>query len=352
MPNSSWSFELAYWGTTGSFPRALTPHDVTHKIARTIRQLYQLGKLEEICADTTSEDELIGRIASLIPFEQRSVYGGNTTCLEIRTPDSLFLVDAGSGLQAWARQTQLCWNAAGYRGPRAGHVFMSHAHLDHTCALAFADVFYDPQNEFTIWATAQVIDQLRELLAPANRDRNLIAPVSWQQLAGIRQWNVFPSDGALVLDGTHVSSLPLNHPGTSLGFRFERNGKRIVVATDHEHGEIPDQRLAAFAHAADLLYLDGQYLQCEYDGQRGIGNTPPRVRHGWGHSTVEASIATALAADVSELHLGHHDPHRTDADLDELEQYAQSYASQCSVSRAIPATCWIRLAREGERWTC
>jgi ribonuclease BN (tRNA processing enzyme) len=314
--------------------------------------LHQLGKLQEVCAGTTTDDELIGRIASLVPCEQRLVYGGNTTCLEIRTPETLFLVDAGSGLQAWARHAQLDWNQVGYAGRRDGHVLISHAHLDHICALAFADVFFDARNDFTIWASSQVIDQLRALLAPANRDRNLLAPVSWQQLAGIRQWNEFPSDRVLEIDGTRITSLALNHPGTSLGFRFERDGKRIVIATDHEHVEVPDQRLAQFAQSADLLYLDAQYRQCEYDGQSGVGNTPPRTRQGWGHSTVEASIATAMAANALELHLGHHDPHRTDADLDELERYARSYGQQWAANQGTSSACRVSLAREGERWCC
>jgi phosphoribosyl 1,2-cyclic phosphodiesterase len=351
MSNTNWSFELTYWGTTGSFPRAFTPYDVTHRVVRTIRQLHEMGKLDEICAETQTDDELLGRIAALVPFEQRSVNGGNTTCLEIRTPDSLFLVDAGSGLHPWARQVQLKWNQPDYTGRRTGHVLITHAHLDHTCALAFADVFFDERNEFAIWATAQTIDQLRSVLASDQCDRNLLAPVSWQQLAGIRHWNVLPSSGELEIEGTRISSLPLNHPGTSLAFGFERNGKRIVVATDHEQAEAPDPPLAHFARGADLLYLDSQYLQCEYEGQRGVGTTAPRVRQGWGHSTVEASVATAAAAGVLELHLGHHDPHRADAELDEIEQYAREYARRYAARLGSNSVCRVRLAREGDRWT-
>src|SRR5690606_27444457 len=113
---------------------------------------------------------------------------------------------------------------------------------------------------------------------------------------GIRQWNVLPDSSEFEIDGTRISTLELNHPGAALAFRFERNGKRIVVATDHEQTDVPDRTLAQFAHRADLVYLDSQYLQCEYEGKRGVGTTPPRVRRGWGHSTVEASVATALAA--------------------------------------------------------
>ena len=51
-----------------------------------------------------------------------------------------------------------------------------------------------------------------------------------------------------------------------------RGGHRVVIATDHEHQEIPDRRLADFARGADLLYTDVQYLTEEYSGQVAIGD--------------------------------------------------------------------------------
>jgi phosphoribosyl 1,2-cyclic phosphodiesterase len=351
MPTASWSFQLTYWGTTGSFPRALTPAEVELKIIRTVRHLAASSDLAQSLSSIASDAEVEEKIARLVPADQRTMFGGNTTCLEVRTPDALFVVDAGTGLQPWARSTQSCWNAAGYKGQREGHLLMTHAHLDHACGLAFADAFYDPRNRFTIWGTQEVIDQLRELLNTGEERRNLLLPVSLCQLSGVRELKVLPPSLELTIAGTRIAALPLNHPGHSLAYRFERSGKRLVIATDHEHREVPDRTLAAFANGSDLLYLDGQYLQCEYDGERGIGAAPARPRLGWGHSPVEASIATAVAAGAKMLHLGHHDPHRTDEELGQLECYVQSHVRRLHVEGSASVACEVALARESATWT-
>jgi ribonuclease BN (tRNA processing enzyme) len=120
-----------------------------------------------------------------------------------------------------------------------------------------------------------------------------------------------------------VTTLALNHPGGSLAYRFDRAGKSVVIATDHEQPEAPDLTLAKFAQGADLLYMDAQYLQGEYAGEIGIGNEAPQARIGWGHTPIEACLPTALAAGVKRLDLGHHEPRRSDAMLRELDCYAR-----------------------------
>jgi phosphoribosyl 1,2-cyclic phosphodiesterase len=351
MPPAPWSFQLTYWGTTGSFPRLLCPADVAGKIVHTVDQLQQLGRLDDVRTKAVSEAELTEQIALSVPFEWRSTYGGNTTCLEISTPESVLVVDAGSGLQAWSAANQHRWNAAGYRGPREGHILMTHAHLDHTCALAFADAFYDPRNRFTIWAMPAVVDQLRELLCARDGVPSPLIPVTWQHLRGIHELKPIPASGEFQIAGTRITTISLNHPGNAIGYRLERGESRLVIATDHEQTEIPDQRIAEFARGADLLYLDAQYLQAEYDGQKPIGSLPAQSRRNWGHSSIEASIATAIAAEAKELHLGHHDPHRSDCELMQIERYAADYAQQLQRDLPPPARCRVRLAREASTWT-
>jgi phosphoribosyl 1,2-cyclic phosphodiesterase len=351
MPPAPWSFRLTYWGTTGSFPRPLCPDEVASKIARTIEQLQRLGRLDDLHTQEVSELELTAQIASSVPFDLRSTYGGNTTCLEICTPESVLVVDAGSGLPAWSAANQLRWNAADYHGPREGHILITHAHLDHTCALAFADAFYDPRNRFTIWAMPAVVGHLRELLCDRNGVPNPLIPVTWQHLTGIHELTPIPASGEFQIAGTRITTISLNHPGNAIGYRLERGESRLVIVTDHEQTEKPDRRIAEFARGADLLYLDAQYLQAEYEGQQPIGSLPAQSRRNWGHSAIETSIATAMAAGVKELHLGHHDPHRTDSELTRIEQYAANYAQQLQQDRPETARCIVRLAREASTWT-
>ncbi len=187
MPPSAWSFEITYWGATGSFPRVMSTDEILAKLVGTIRRLGELGKLHDVYADDLTDREIADQVAKWVPFDLRSTYGGNTTCIEIQTPESLLIVDAGSGLQPLSATNQQRWNAENYCGPREGHVLMTHAHLDHTYRLAFADAFYDPRNHFTIWAEVAVVETLNELLRAHDRTPNLLIPINWQHLSGVRR---------------------------------------------------------------------------------------------------------------------------------------------------------------------
>ena len=134
-------------------------------------------------------------------------------------------------------------------------------------------------------------------------------------------------------DGIRLTTKYLNHPLLCLGLRFEYKGKVCCTGYDTEpfqnlfirdsddpaydalmahQGELAardeNRRLREFYEGADLLIHDAQYTQQEYDSSR----------WGWGHSPIEYAIETSLRANVKRLALIHHDPMRTDDQLDEL----------------------------------
>ena len=123
-----------------------------------------------------------------------------------------------------------------------------------------------------------------------------------------------------------INSLPLRHPNGSLSYRLEHAGRRIVFATDHEHGDPKiDQALVRFSAGADYLIYDATYIPSEYES----------LRRGWGHSTWYAAVQVARSARVKTLVLFHHHPDHTDRDLQRILRVAQ---------REFPST---RIAREG-----
>jgi ribonuclease BN (tRNA processing enzyme) len=61
-----------------------------------------------------------------------------------------------------------------------------------------------------------------------------------------------------------------------------------------------------FVAGADLLVYDGQYTRQEYESGK----------IGWGHTPVEFAIELAQRSGIQKLALIHHDPMRTDAQLD------------------------------------
>ena len=156
-------------------------------------------------------------------------------------------------------------------------------------------------------------------------------------------------------DGITLSTAIINHPITALGCRFSFRGAvfctvydtepfRKLFVTDPEHpsydelmaleGEeaAPEQHqvLQEFFTGADLLVHDAQYTRAAYD----------KGQIGWGHSPIEDAIASARRAGVKQLALFHHDPERSDAQLDAMTQV---YCDEDGVD-----TMRIFFAREGQ----
>jgi len=109
------------------------------------------------------------------------------------------------------------------------------------------------------------------------------------------------------------------HPGGVYIYRIEYGGHTLVYATDTEGYIGGDQKLAAFAHRADVLIHDAQYSQEHYRGQiTGVPST-----QGYGHSTSQMACELAASAQVRELVLFHHDPGYTDETVTGLEAGAR-----------------------------
>jgi transcriptional regulator with AAA-type ATPase domain len=92
----------------------------------------------------------------------------------------------------------------------------------------------------------------------------------------------------------------------------------VVYSTDHEHGTAADRRLVELAEGADVLIYDAMYTPEEYRGETGSS------RVGWGHSTYEEGARVARTAGVKQLVLFHHDPSRTDDQVDALVARARA----------------------------
>jgi hypothetical protein len=128
-------------------------------------------------------------------------------------------------------------------------------------------------------------------------------------------------EGRRLIDGVHVKFYEQLHPGRSWAYSFEKDGIKVVFATDNEIDllladkeqplrdpraprAVPDA-LVKFCEGADLLVADGQYTDDEY---------PSKV--GWGHPRASTVVDLALRANVKQLAIFHHDPMHADLDVD------------------------------------
>jgi phosphoribosyl 1,2-cyclic phosphodiesterase len=250
--------------------------------------------------------------------------GGNTACLAMRLGANEHVVlDCGSGLREFGRS--LAEPGNGER--RVFHVLLSHYHFDHLEGLPYFQPLYDPRSEIEFYGFEPEGRSVRETL------ENLIRPPYFPvALAGVPSRLRFLRAGPepLRVGAVTASSLPLNHPDGSLAWRLEYGGRRVLFATDHEHGnDAIDAGLERFADGADLLIYDATYVPSEYES----------MRRGWGHSTWYAAVALARAARVRRLVLFHHHPDHSDDELERLLEFARA---------DFPAT---DLAREGQEFT-
>jgi phosphoribosyl 1,2-cyclic phosphodiesterase/DNA-binding response OmpR family regulator len=250
-----------------------------------------------------------GSIATPGPSTAR--YGGNTSCVEVRSArGTLVIVDCGTGGHSLGQNLM----SAGAKGLR-GHILISHTHWDHIQGIPFFAPLFVPGNEWDIYGPKGFGQSLREALA--GQMQYTYFPVTLDQCgAKIRYHDLV--EGTFDIDDIKVFTHYLNHPALTFGYRLEADGVAVVYACDHEphsrmlatgHGEITGQDLrhAEFVNRADLLIHDAQYTAEEYPAQVG-----------WGHSTVEYVVKLSKYAEVKRVALTHHDPIRDDDAIDHL----------------------------------
>jgi ribonuclease BN (tRNA processing enzyme) len=343
-------FEITYWGATGTMPAPLLPAQVTAKLTEGISRLVEQGALNGLAPGPGLRAAIREIVIRELPFHLRSTYGGNTTCIEIMTPDGLIIFDCGSGFRELGHALLERWHAEGATARRSAHILISHAHMDHTFGTPFFMPYYNGHCSFQIHALQCVIDSLTAVLsADSSLSRVYFPPTFSEMKASITSHSLEPGDDWWI-GSTHILTYPLNHPGGALAFRLEHGGRAIVFASDHEHVMEPDLGLAAFARGADFLYIDGQYLQAEYEGKAGVGPDPAFSRVGWGHSAMEACVKTAVAAGAGILHIGHREPRRDDAGTAAFEETLRRLTvAELSVNNFPASACLAAVPFEGMR---
>lgn len=230
-------------------------------------------------------------------------YGGNTTCLEIRTnDDKILIVDAGSGI----REAGNSLLAEAYRDFT---LLLTHAHWDHITGFPFFKPLYSSRNILNIWGCPFAQTSIKEILS-----RMMVAPNFPVKFDHIRAKILFEENcyDAYKLGSLAITPIALSHPNRGTGYKFEENGQRFVFLTDNElsfkhEGGLDYQDYVEFARGADLLFHDAEYKEEEYKRTRG-----------WGHSCYKDVVHLALDAGVKKLGLFHHNQERIDSEVDAI----------------------------------
>ncbi len=267
------------------------------------------------------------------PMTQK--YGGNGACVELRVGKRIVIIDAGSGIRELGNY--LMKNDLP-NGPIKADLFFTHTHWDHIMGFPYFTPIYVPGTTLKVYGPVTFEDDpLEDVVGGQMKYRYF--PVNFGELASDVEYIRLKEDPHVDMgDGLQLSTKFLNHPITALGYRFEHEGRvfctcydtepfRNLFITDPDHPDYDEamaiegeevakeQNLAIenFFKGADLVVYDAQYTEEEY-----------KDRIGWGHTPIEYAIEAANRAGVKKLVLFHHDPDRTDEQIDAMvEKYCQ-----------------------------
>jgi len=255
-------------------------------------------------------------------------YGGNTSCVEMRTEaGTLFIFDSGTGI----RELGLALARDG--GPVAGHLLLGHTHWDHISGFPFFAPAYIPNTRLAIYGARNLDRSLRDVLA--GQMHHPYFPVPLGDLRAEMRFCEL-GQGKIHVDDAVVRTSYLNHTAVCLGYRVEADGVSVAYITDHEphaagedglrRGAVHagDRRLIEFVQGVDLLIQDAQYTSEEY-----------AARRGWGHGSTDYVVDVALEAGVRRVALFHHEPTHADEDIDRILLASRKRAREAGSSLEV-----------------
>lgn len=249
------------------------------------------------------------------PAQEFLEFGGNTACTSVDCGGETVVFDAGTGLAELGKALK----ARG--GVKRAHLFLSHLHLDHVIGLAFSPLLMDPAVELHLYGEAgdgkSLWERLNTLVGGAYWPLNLAEFPAHILIHEVGPDACFPLAGQ---ERITVQTLRGNHPGGSLLYRLEGDGRSLVYGLDCETDETTFSALADFARGCRLVIWDANF-------------TAGDLIAGWGHSTWEQGIALRRAAGAGEILMTHHNYHYIDTFLWEQERLAREQDGACVFAR-------------------
>lgn len=242
-------------------------------------------------------------------------YGGNTSCVHVRLNTGNNLIfDAGTGIRKLGMKLK--------QNDEPLLLLLSHGHWDHIQGYPFFDPIYQPGREILVCqgveSNAIALKAILEQMDGSN------FPVHAEDLPS-KITTVQQLDEYLTAQSFNTIRKDLNHPGGGNAYRIEEDGVSIAYITDNELDppgapQTTYDQWVEFCRGVDLLIHDAQYIENDLPG-----------KHGWGHSLISQVRDLAIHAQVKNLVMYHHDPERSDSELDEIAiESAKNFKSKNS----------------------
>ena len=227
-------------------------------------------------------------------------YGGDTTCLEIRTKnDDIIIVDAGTGIRRLGNKL------IDYKY----NLIFTHSHWDHLMGFPFFKPLYEKQAEFMMYRCPFHDEFVETIFSKIMTPPSF--PVRYSEISAKMEY-LDALNSAFEIGSVTVTPIPISHPNKGSGYKFTEDGKTFVFLTDNELGFIHPGGLSykdymEFSEGVELLIHDAEYFPEEY---------PLKIE--WGHSVFTKTLDLAIEAGVKQFGLFHLNQERTDQQVDEM----------------------------------
>jgi phosphoribosyl 1,2-cyclic phosphodiesterase len=232
--------------------------------------------------------------------------GGHTSCVALARQGggSSLVLDAGTGL----RRLTAVLDGQAFRGT----ILLTHLHWDHTQGLPFFAAGDRDDATVTVLMPAQ--GSAEAVLALAMSPPHF--PIGPDGLRGHWRFDGI-EPGEYQIEGFAVLAAELPHKGgRTFGYRVSDGPASLAYLPDHGPlgaGPGPDglgarhEAALTLCEGVDVLVHGGQFTAIERERAADFG-----------HATVEYAAALAADAGVQKLVLFHHDPGRTDEQVDAI----------------------------------
>lgn len=239
---------------------------------------------------------------------EHTVYGGNTSCVEVDLDGETVVIDAGSGIRALGI-------SLAKRLINRVTMLVSHTHWDHICGFPFFYPAFQETASLNIHAARLPNGQTAEEVFGVLMSEPFF-PLPMHMIPSVLHFHDFkPSESFSLFDGrAALRTRPLTHPNGATGYRLDYQGKSVSYISDYEHSSPAGvAELADFVADSDLMIFDAMYTPLEYESFKG-----------WGHSTWREAARLTQMANVKKTALFHHAPLHTDDIMRQIEQDAKN----------------------------
>jgi phosphoribosyl 1,2-cyclic phosphodiesterase len=261
-----------------------------------------------------------------VPGRATVRYGGQTSCVEVRTASgNSVIIDAGTGLRALGQK--LARESGGVGGRH--HILLSHVHWDHIQGLPFFEPAYISGTTVEVYALLTAADELQQVIGGITRHE--FFPVPLEAVPADYNFHEVDPGHPMTIGDARILPFALNHPFGSVGYRVDADGTSVAYVsdtapftdvlhkqhflrgleplTDEDRRVLGDMRgaLVKALNGCDTVIYDTHFLPEEY----------ARFPH-YGHSTPEQALEIVANNDVRRLILYHHAPSHTDDQMDDI----------------------------------